>query len=157
MTSRSPRLIIGGIVIPFIGSVESLTQDYEPLGGEALFRAADGSGLMQRTWKKTRIVTRGQGLIPAALDDLNYNQTVPLYCIQPLASRYTPLPPHRTDAPPWMVSVMPDGEIIEGITPGAAEILTMYFPVWQVWLLRPTATFDRNAASWSWQLVAEEA
>ncbi|MCL2076112.1 MAG: hypothetical protein FWH15_06690 [Betaproteobacteria bacterium] len=156
MSDRSPRLIIGGIVAPFVGSLESLTQDYEPLGGEALFRAADGGAIMQRTWERTRIITRGQGLIPSALADLNYNQSVSLYCVQPRSSRAAILPPHRTDAATWRVSIMPDGRVFEGVRPDAAETLTMYFPVFEVFLLRPTETFDRNNASWSWQLIAEE-
>jgi hypothetical protein len=156
MNDRSPPLIIDGIVVPFVGSLESLTQDYEPLGGEALFRAADGRGIMQRTWAKTRIVTRGQGLIPSALTDLNYQQTVSLYCIQARATRFATLPPHRTDAPTWLVSIMADGRVFEGVRPGATETLTMYFPLYQVWLLRPTETFERNNAAWSWQLIAEE-
>jgi len=156
MSTRSPRLIIGGVTIPFIGSVESLSQDYEPLGGEALFRAADGGGLMQRTWCKTRIITRGQGLLPSALADLNYNQTVDIHCIQPCATRGA-LPRHRSDVPTWQVSIMADGSTQDGVKPGATEILTLYFPIYEVWLLRPTETFDRNNASWSWQLIAEEA
>jgi len=74
----------------------------------------------------------------------------------------------RTDLAPFCIAILergqmvPCGIVVDGdlATPvpvaGAEQYCIQYFPIFEVWAMRPRSSFDRLSATWSWELVAEE-
>lgn len=168
---------LGPYIQPVLAAVDELTQRYEPIGGEHLFRTASGRGIKQTTWAKTRVVTAGGGWVPAGLQALDYRQSMILRCVVPQAVHLpagvltAPLPPaRRNDAGhrPWGHALLPGGAwlpttlVMDGDTatlapvPGALSYAIQYFPELLVWAMRPEQAGDRLAASHRWDMVCEE-
>jgi hypothetical protein len=177
----APTLVIGSLEIPSLGRVDSLTQRYEPLGGQSIFRAITGRGVNQETWKKTRITTSGAGWMPPnELWRLDTSQPLILKCVAPMMLFLPPgvatatLPvKRRADAPPFAVAVTRHSESRVPVTVNISTNLATvdlsglppesitgcrigYYPQFQVIALRPSQQVDANGAVFSWELVCEE-
>lgn len=169
-------LNIGSIAIPLLAALD-IEQSYEAIGGEAVFRTVNGTGIKQSTWQKLRVTTSGGGWIPAGLETLDFTQPLTLGCILPRAvpadfsTRQATLPAaRRTDAghTPWGLALLPDGGITETALSLAGNVATlmavseaiayqaMYLPQITVWASRPRDSGTRNDAGYRWELVAEE-
>ena len=154
-----------------------INQQYEPLGGEAIFRTVRGTGLKQSTWHKTRIVTSGRGWMPAGLDALDTTAQHVLACVVPravpavLSTRQATLPVARRSDDghaPWGVAVLPDGNAVGtslslagdvatlGAVSGAVAYRALYLPQFTVWISRPTDSGERGSTSYQWELTGEE-
>lgn len=165
-------LKIGTFELPVYAGLD-LTQRYEPLGGEGILRAVSGAGILQRTWRKTRVVTSGGGWVPAGLQALDYDAQHALACIVPetvaavFATRQATLPAaRRSDSghTPYGLAQMADGTTVEtGVTlatnvatvtavSGAVAYQVGYYPLLTCWLLRP----QRSGPEPAWELIAEE-
>ncbi len=132
----APQLQIGPLTIPALARVDQLSQSYEPIGGQSIFRAATGRGINQMTWQKTRIVTSGGGWIPAGLQALDYTQHMILRCIVPLSINLPPAtltgtlqPQRRADHAPWAQAVMPGGGMVQVPLAIAGDEATLGAPV----------------------------
>lgn len=172
----APPLQIGPLTIPSLARVDQLSQSYEPIGGQSIFRSATGRGINQMTWQKTRIVTSGAGWIPAGLQALDYTQHMILRCIVPLSINLPPatltgtLPPQRrADHAPWAQAVMPGGGMVQvplaiagdeatlgAPVEGALGYRISWLPEFSVIALRPKQVGDPNSAMFSWELTCEE-
>jgi hypothetical protein len=173
----APHLKVGPLTIPHLARVDALTQSYEPIGGQSVFRALSGLGINQMTWQKTRIVTSGSGWMPPALETLDYSQSMVLACVAPLALYLPPaettatLPVKRRadqGAEPWAVALYPHGAShpaalalsgnIATVTPEADAIgyQVFYYPQFEVIALRPRQSGDPNSAIFGWELICEE-
>ncbi len=169
-------LKIGGLAIPLLAALD-IEQSYEAIGGEAVFRTVNGTGIKQSTWKKLRVTTGGGGWIPAGLETLDVAQPLTLACILPravpadFATRQATLPAaRRGDAghTPWGLALLPDGGIAEtqislagnvatlDAVTGAIAYQAMYLPQLTVWASRPRDSGNRGDASYRWELVCEE-
>jgi len=169
-------LQIGPLTIPSLARVDQLSQSYEPIGGQSIFRSATGRGINQMTWQKTRIVTSGAGWIPAGLQALDYTQHMILRCIVPMSLNLRPttlagtLPAQRrADHAPWAQAVMPGGGLVHvplaiagdeatlgAPVEGALGYRISWLPEFSVIALRPKQVGDPNSAMFSWELVCEE-
>ena len=114
----TPNLKLGGLTLPHLSRVDAISQSYEPIGGQSIFRALTGAGINQMTWQKQRVLTSGSGWMPAGLEALDYTQGMILSCITPKAiflpntQLTVALPPKRRSdagATPWAVAVYPHG------------------------------------------------
>ena len=169
-------LKIGALEIPTLAALD-IEQSYEPLGGEAIFRTVNGTGLKQSTWQKTRITTSGSGWLPAGLETIDTTAQLTLACIVPravpaaFATRQATLPAaRRTDAghTPWGIATLADGSpVLTAATlagnvatldavEGAVAYQALYLPQFAVWAGRPTSSGTRSDASYRWELVCEE-
>ncbi|MDR1889678.1 MAG: hypothetical protein LBQ81_09925 [Zoogloeaceae bacterium] len=174
--SATPKLIIGDLEIPTLGRVDQLSQRYDPLGGQSIFRAITGRGINQETWKKTRVTTSGSGWSPPnELWRLDTSEPLILKCVAPMtlflpagANAVTLPQKRRTDAPPfaiarWQhqelalpVSVADDIATVDLSGIPDAEVRVSYYPEFEVWAFRPTQSADLNGAIFGWELVCEE-
>lgn len=169
-------LQIGPLTIPSLARVDQLSQSYEPIGGQSIFRSATGRGINQMTWQKTRIVTAGAGWIPAGIQALDYTQHMIMRCIVPMSINLPPttltgtLPAQRrADHAPWAQAVMPGGGLV-GVpmaiagdeatlgapVEGALGYRISWLPEFSVIALRPKQVGDPNSAMFSWELTCEE-
>ncbi len=167
---------IGDLVLPPLSALD-LTQQYEPLGGDAIFRTASGLGIKQSTWRKTRVVTSGRGWVPDGLDSLDFNQSLVLRCIAPrahhlpsgLLESVLPMQPRRDSGHrPWGVAWLSPGVSVPvavttlgrsvSVQPvaGAIRYSVHYLPELLVWGTRPQQSGDLGSASYRWSLVCEE-
>lgn len=165
-------LKIGSFELPVYASFDA-TQRYEPMGGETILRAGTGRGILQRTWRKTRIVTSGGGWVPSGLQSLDFDAQHAVACIVPetipavFATRQATLPTtRRADAGhlPYGLAELTGGQTVAaGVTlaghvatvdavAGAVKYQVGYYPLLTCWLLRP----QRSGPSPTWELVAEE-
>lgn len=169
-------LKIGALEIPLLAALE-IEQNYEPIGGESIFRTISGAGLKQMTWQRQRVVTSGSGWLPAGLDTLDTSAQMTLACIVPrtvpavFATRQATLPAaRRSDAGhlPWGIALLADGSPVAttaslagnvatlAAVTGAVAYQAMYLPALTVWMQRPTDSGNRGDASYRWELVCEE-
>ena len=165
-------LKIGTFELPAYASFDA-DQRYEPLGGEAILRAVSGRGILQRTWRKTRVITSGSGWVPSGLQSLDFDAQHAVACIVPetipavFATRQATLPTTwRADAghAPYGLAQLPGGQTVEAAATLAGNVATVaavagavayqvgYYPLLTCWLLRPT----RSGPEPRWELVAEE-
>ncbi|MBL0307648.1 MAG: hypothetical protein IPQ25_16960 [Chitinophagaceae bacterium] len=165
-------LKIGAFELPVYASFD-VTQRYEPIGGETILRAVSGRGILQRTWRKTRVVTSGGGWVPSGLQSLDFDSQHAVACIAPetipadLATRQAELPvTRRSDADhvPYGLAQLPGGQTVAADVTLAGDIATVaavtgavayqvgYYPLLTCWLLRPS----RSGQDHSWELIAEE-
>ena len=106
---------IAGVTLPFDAAWQ-LSQTYETLGGRALLRTLNGTGVLQSHWSKVRTVIRGQGRYPDALSAVNWAASVSIECAAPLgihsAGTAVTLPAaRRTDWAPFAQAVV-DGRTV---------------------------------------------
>jgi len=170
-----PSIWIGDLEIPAPARLESLSQRYEPLGGQSILRMMTGRAVNQETWKKTRIVTSGSGWMPPNdLWRLDTSEPLVLKCISPLGiylpagTAISPLPSkRRADVEPWAVAALPGGTAaVEALAgPNAVTIIPhpdaighaiYYLPQFEVIAHRPSQQVDVNGAIFGWELVCEE-
>ena len=165
-------LKIGTFELPVYAGFD-LTQRYEPIGGEGILRAVSGRGIMQRTWRKTRVVTSGSGWVPSGLQALDFDAQHAVACIAPETvpanptTRQATLPAtRRSDAGhvPYGLAQMANGQTVEAAVTLAGDVATVdavggavryqvgYYPLLTCWLLRP----NRSGPNPSWELIAEE-
>lgn len=163
---------IGNFDLPVYASFD-VTQRYEPLGGEGILRACSGRGILQRTWRKTRVVTSGGGWVPAGLQSLDFDAQHAVACIVPEtvpanpATRQATLPAaRRADAGhlPYGLAQLPGGQTLAADVTLAGHVATVaevagatayqvgYYPLLTCWILRPT----RSGPEPQWELIAEE-
>lgn len=162
---------IDGVALPVFAQGD-VSQQYEPIGGESLLRAASGRAIKQMTWGKTRIVTSGRGWVPSGLQALDYAAQHQLSCVEPLtvsaslATRQATLPSaRRNDAGhvPYGLAELPSGQSVQTpvsmlanvatatAVPGAVAYQIGYYPTYTVYLIRP-----KIGAGMGWELIAEE-
>lgn len=163
---------VGAFELPVLAGLD-LTQNYEPMGGEAILRAGSGRGIMQRTWRKTRVITSGSGWVPAGLQSLDFDAQHLIACIQPETvpadpiTRQATLPTTRradTDHLPYGLAEFADGyaekvaatlvgnvATVEAVA-GAVRYQVGYLPLLLCWVKRP----GRGGPSHAWELVCEE-
>lgn len=165
-------LKIGDFVFPALASFD-ISQNYEPLGGETILRAGSGRGIFQQTWRKTRVVTSGNGWVPPGLDSIDNSVPLALACIKPrtvpanFATRQAVLPvARRADAGhvPYGLAQMPSGNTVMSpatlagnaatveLVDGAVGYQVGYYPLLTCWVMRPRESDPGHA----WEFVAEE-
>lgn len=165
-------LKIGAYEMPVYAALDA-EQRYEPIGGEVILRAASGRGILQRTWKKTRIVTSGTGWLPSGLQALDFDVPHLVACIAAetvpagVVSRQAILPAgRRSDAGhhPYGLAQLGNGQTIPSPVSLAGDLATVaevagavgyqvgYYPLINCWLLQPT----RSGPEPRWEIVAEE-
>lgn len=167
-------LQIGSLVVSTLEALD-LDQTYERIGGESIFRAADGTGIKQASWDKLRVTTSGGGWMPPALSALDVNQTQVLRCVVPravpCAGLVATLPAaRRSDAGhvPYGIAYLASGEAVKtpaslagdvatlAAVSGATSYVALYYPELTVWLLRPRTSGNPRDATHRWELVCEE-
>ena len=169
-------LLIGSLSIPLLAALE-IDQQYQPIGGETILRAGSGRGILQRTWRKTRVVTSGSGWMPSGLRSLDFDAQHVLACVVPdgvpavFATRQATLPAaRRADSgfTPFATALLAGGRAVS--TPvamsgnvatcdavaGAVSYQVNYYPAPTVWLMRPNESGNQADASYRWELIAEE-
>lgn len=167
---------IGSLVVRTIAGFD-LQQSYEDIGPEALLRTVSGRGIKQTTYSKLRIVTSGNGWMPAGLQTLDRTQQHVVKCIQPrtvpavFATRQATLPAGRrsdADATPWGYAIKADGSAVTSAVSMAGNVATVaavadavayavaYLPQVTCWINPPMDSGDMSAATYRWELVAEE-
>jgi len=169
-------LLIGSMSIPQLAALD-IDQQYEPLGGETILRAASGRGIKQMTYQRLKVTTSGAGWLPPGLDDLDYSEQHVLGCVTPkrvpaaFATRQATLPAaRRSDSgfTPFGTAILAGGRALS--TPvtlagnvatcdavsGALEYMVSYYPAPTVWLMRPHESGSQGDASYRWELIAEE-
>lgn len=165
-------LKIGAFELPVYAGLD-LTQRYEPLGGENIERAGTGRGIFQQTWRKTRVVTSGDGWVPPGLDAIDNSTPLALACIKPrtvpavFATRQATLPTtRRADAGhlPYGLAQLASGQsVLAGVTlagnvatvdavAGAVAYQVGYYPLLTCWVKRS----NESGPGHSWEFEAEE-
>jgi hypothetical protein len=165
-------LKIGAFELPAYASFD-LVQRYEPIGGETILRTISGRGIMQRTWRKTRVVTSGSGWVPSGIQSLDFETQQEVACIAPetvpadFATRQVEIPwVWRSDGGhlPYGLAQLPGGNTVGASVTMAGDVATVaavagavayqvgYYPVLTCWLLRP----NRSNTDHAWELIAEE-
>lgn len=165
-------LKIGSFELPIYASFD-LIQRYEPIGGEGILRAISGRGIKQRTWRKTRVVTSGNGWVPSGIQSLDFDSPHAVACIAPetipadSTTRQAELPVTRrtdTDHVPYGLAQLSGGQTVASAVTLAGNIATVsavtdavayqvgYYPLLTCYLLRPS----RSGPDHSWELIAEE-
>lgn len=166
-------LKIGNFELPVYASFD-LTQRYEPMGGETILRAGNGRGILQRTWRKTRVFTSGNGWVPPGLQSLDYTIQHAVACISPetvpavFSTRQATLPAtRRADSGhvPYGLAQLTGGQTVEAAVTMATNVATVaavsgavayqvgYYPLLTCWLLLPS----RSGPAATWEFIAEEA
>lgn len=165
-------LKIGSFELPVFAGFD-IAQRYEPMGGAGILRATSGRGILQRSWRKTRVVTSGGGWVPSGLQSLDFDAQHAVACIVPetipanLITRQATLPTtRRSDAghTPYGLAQLPGGQTVMAAVslagnvatvaevPGATAYQVGYYPLLTCYLLRPT----RSGPEPQWELIAEE-
>lgn len=162
---------VGGIELTVLASLD-ISQRYEPIGGETILRATNGRGILQRTWRKTRIVTSGAGWMPSGLQALDFDAQHVVSCVAPEivscdAGGSADLPAgRRSDAghSPYAMALLSGGRMQRAtvsmsghsgfVDPvaGAIGYQIAYYPEFTCWILRPS----RSGPEPRWELIAEE-
>mgnify|MGYP005751698733 CR=1 FL=1 len=172
--SCRPNLTIAGCAVPVAICDEGLTQRYEPLGGGATLRLADGSAIRQVRWRRLATTIAGTGILPAALAGIDWDQPVVLGCIASRAVHTTGAPvalpvARRLDAPVFALAHLAGGDSLRPVavnveadvatvTPlaGATAYQVHYYPLLTVFSQGPRETWDGVGAVAGWELVCEE-
>jgi len=164
-------IIIGGIRIAFDSAYE-LTQTYDNLGGVALHRMLDGTGVQQVHWRKLATTITGSGKLPDGLAALNFDSSITILCMAPLGistvSNVITLPAaRRTDWAPVgyaivggrlvrsAVSVSTNTATVTTVS-GATAYQVLYWPSLTVLASPPERQFNGRGTVAGWTLRAEE-
>lgn len=171
---RKINFQLGTVAVPVLAAGTEIKQNYSPLGGRALIRTLNGTGVRQSHWRKTKIVTTGTGWIPAGLQELNYDQSMVLKCSaarqQQSGSNVFALPTtRRSDVgfTPLGAALVNDSWVESSvvvvvntatvqIVPSATGYRVVWFPEFTVHADPPTEDNDLAEATFSWTLTAEE-
>jgi hypothetical protein len=172
--SCRPDLIIAGVPVPLALSAEGLTQRYDALGGGAILRLADGTGIRQHRWRRLATTVAGSGILPAALAGIDWDAPLLLGCIASRALHTSGAPvalpaARRADAPVFALAVLDGGyllrptpvaldEDLASVTPvpGAVAYQVHYYPLLTVLSDGPRETWDALGAAAGWELRCEE-
>ena len=159
-------------VLPICAGFD-IDQRYEPIGGESILRACSGRGIKQMTYRKTRIITSGNGWVPDGIQSLDFTAQHALACVvaetipASYSTRQATLPTTRrtdTDHTPFGLAQLADGQTIMStvtITNNVAEVAAVsgatayqvgYYPLLTCWINRPT----KSGPAYAWEFVAEE-
>jgi hypothetical protein len=165
-------LEIGGLVVT-VQAAGEIEQSFDDIGGSAIIRMLDGTGIKQSHWRKLRTRITGSGQVPPGLAGLNYDDELLLKScgarsIQAATNVITVPAARRTDA-----GYEPRGyAIVNGMyafTPlalvgdvatltavsGAQGYGVKYWP--QLTVLAEFSESNQETRSiWSWQIEAEE-
>lgn len=165
-------LKIGAFELPVYAGLD-LTQRYEPIGGETILRAGTGRGIFQQTWRKTRILTSGDGWVPPGLEAIDNSVPLALACIKPrtvpavFATRQATLPTTRradADHLPYGLAQLASGQSVLAAATLAGNVATVaavsgavayqvgYYPLLTCWIKRP----NESGPGHSWEFEAEE-
>lgn len=165
-------LKVGTFELPALAGFD-LSQRYEPLGGESILRAVSGRGILQRTWRKTRVVTSGAGWVPPGLQSIDNGGQLALACIRPrtvpavLLTRQATLPAARradTGHVPYGLAQLADGQTVEAAATLLGDVATVaavsgavayqvgYYPLLTCWVRRPI----ESGPGFLWEFEAEE-
>jgi hypothetical protein len=150
----------------------SLSQQYSPIGGYYVHRFMNGDGFKQSNWKRTTTTITGNGYIADAMDGLDWDLPVEVWCIGERSlestSNVIALPLYREDAPvtgfaivggritPSTVEVDVDGIATIAVVTGATRYKVIYFPILTVFMEEPDRGVDYHESDFSWTLRAEE-
>lgn len=171
------ELVIGDITVPLLASAQP-SQGYAELRAASLRRAADGTAIAQCAWGgKLKTSIQCEGLIPPALQSINWGEPVTVKCIAARELQITApalsvtLPAaRRPDTPPTAFALLPNGRWRETAVTVAANLATVtavtgatgyrvrYYPQ----LICYSATLTGPVESWaggnnfSWSLDLEE-
>lgn len=164
-------IVIAGLVIPY-AAAQQISQSYETIGGRARLRFADGSGLQQTVWTRTRTVISGVGRLPDGLAGVDWDSPVEIQCLAPLAIRAAgnviTLPAARRAAPAPMGHAIVNGRLVPtGLAlagddatlvavAGATGYQATYWPVLTCLADPPSRDFDGRGIECRWTLTAEE-
>lgn len=167
-------LTVNGVPMSF-EATRDLEQTYEPLGGYATLRFADGSALRQSRWRRLATTLTCAGHVPAALAGIDWDATVTLGCVGPRgitqASNVFTLPTaRRADAGaeifahailangtsvPAAVALVGDTATVT-VHPAAVAYACYWHPLLTVLSDGPRERFDLTGAESGWELTAEE-
>ncbi|RMH86429.1 hypothetical protein EA796_00945 [Pseudomonas sp. AOB-7] len=172
MSQHIIPMVLGGVPItPHSGPVR---MRYEPFGGSAELRMADGTGIKQTHWRKTRILASGSGPLEPALEHLDYSGPLELWCVKPLAISGTALQyqlpaaaSRRPDVAPWAwaevagrwqdVAVAMDGDLATLTPPpGAGRYQVFWLPRYSVLTDGLVTDWDESQQRCDWSLEARE-
>ncbi|QDF95204.1 hypothetical protein CJ010_00865 [Azoarcus sp. DD4] len=168
---RQPDLVINGIAFP-VRAAGRITQTYAPLGGFATRRTASGRLIAQETWRRISTQISAEGLIPAALDSIDWSGELTIACVATRARQSaTPsitLPAaRRTDAAPYgfglvghqlvptAVSMAGDVATLAAVA-GASAYTVLYYPLLVMRSAGPQEQYDAAGAVAGFNLSAEE-
>lgn len=172
MSQHIIPMVLGGVPItPHSGPVR---MRYEPFGGSAELRMADGTGIKQTHWRKTRILASGSGHLEPALEHLDYSGPLELWCVKSQSFSGTglqyQLPPadkRRPDVAPWAwalvgerlqdVAIALDGDLAS-LTPlpGASRYQVFWLPRFSVFTDGLVTDWDEAQGRYDWSLEARE-
>lgn len=165
-------LKIGTFELPVYAGLD-LAQRYEPIGGENIERAVSGRGIFQQTWRKTRVITSGDGWVPPGLESIDNSVQLAVACIKPrtvpavFATRQATLPTtRRADAGhlPYGLAQLASGQSVLAAATLAGNVATVeaiagavayqvgYYPLLTCWVKRPS----ESGPGHSWEFEAEE-
>lgn len=165
-------LVIGGVEIP-VSASHTLTQNYTPIQAVSRLRMADGSLVQQSSWSdKTRTTIDADGIIPAGLLGLNYNQSITIKCVAERAvssaSNVISVPANRRADYGVEGRVLVNGqwqstavsmsvdEATLTIVAGATLYQAIYWPELVCFCDPPSETRGARTADYGWSLEAEE-
>lgn len=165
-------LKIGSFELPVCAGFD-IAQRFEPIGGETILRAGTGRGIFQRTWRKTRVVTSGDGWVPPGLESIDNSATLALACIKErtvpavFSTRQATLPTtRRADSGhlPYGLAQLADGQSVLAAASVVGNVATVaavsgavayqvgYYPLLTCWIRRPV----ESGPGHSWEFEAEE-
>lgn len=171
-----PVLKIDDFSLPPLAGLQ-ISEATEIIGGEAVLRTMNGTGLKQATWKKRRVTISGSGWIPAGLESLDEMVTHVVGCTVPrrvpavFATRQATLPTgRRSDArhEPYGMAFLARGDFVAAAVSLAGNVATVaavsgavayavgYYPQITAWLMRPAVGGSPSEASHDWEIVFEE-
>lgn len=158
-----PKIILGGIPIVLRAGSPELSEG--AIGGEALLRMSDGTGVPMTHWQKMAGSVSGQGWMPPGLDGLDYSQPMPLFStqvnnMQGTALVYTLPSTPRPDVEPWAFAWIGDDwqptpcSTVMGVATvtavaGAEAYQVWWMPVYSVKAQRPAKQQGGGTQSWS--------
>lgn len=164
-------LMLGNIeILPHAGAPE-LGDDV--IGGSSILRMSNGDGLKMTRWEKLAFTISAEGLVPPALDGLNYKEPLEFRSNQVSSMQrtdrvFTLVSTPRPDHAPWGYALVGDqlqrapvsvvGNVVTvADVPGARLYQVWWFPVYSVIAKRPTKSQSPTSRRWGWSLAMEEA
>lgn len=72
MTAPTSQVTVGAVSVSGY-CTQSVSVQYQQIGGSTILRQMDGTGIKQTAWTKTRFVVTGNGRAPTALRALDYS------------------------------------------------------------------------------------
>ena len=167
-------LTLNGIPLSF-EATRDVDQTYEPIGGIATLRFANGAALRQARWRRLRTTITASGPLPAALAAVDWDSPVTLGCIGPRgitqAGNVFTLPAARradAGAEVFAHALLANGTSqaasvalvghVATVTPvsGAIGYTCYWHPLITVLSDGPRERFDLTQGGGGWEITAEE-